>query len=241
MFDTPLLVPDIEPSNTAATGPSNADVQRLLAIMEESERQQERERAREANQEEGGAREREVEDESSVEEESQSRSQDESEGNRPSYLPPHVIAAIRRTHDDVKRIHQRRMARQFHVPGGTDSSQSSDEELAKRRQRIQQQLKETPSVPNLPMSSLAYSRHTAAGGDQEVIATASSDSSSSEAQVVPGGPQKELSMQKVPKLSKIERRRQQEREKAERIVRALFSVGHSPFTSNMYMYDIHLC
>ena len=71
----PSLCQMLSPPILQQHGPSDTDVERLLVIMEESERQQEREWAGEANRKESGARERVVEEgiggESLEEEESQ--------------------------------------------------------------------------------------------------------------------------------------------------------------------------
>ena len=120
-------------------------------------------------------------------------------GNQvPPYRPP---AWQQRVMEDITRNRAKFVAKVFGVPGNSDSGQSSDE-LSARRTRIREELSET-SVPNPPPSNLtvgtAYSAFHEAF--HEAIMTASSDSSSSEAQV-PGGERKESTRhQKVPRIS----------------------------------------
>jgi len=115
----------------------------------------------------------------------------------PPFRPPMWQQRVR---EAIGQQQAKFMAKFCRVPGNSDSGQSSDE-LSARRARIQKRLSET-SVPSPPPSNLTVG--TAYSQFHGPIMTASSDSSSSEAQVAPGSEKKkEMTPQKVPRISRM--------------------------------------
>ena len=116
----------------------------------------------------------------------------------------------RRIQAELARLQQHRTSRRFRVPGGTDSSPSSDDNPAHAMKvRAQQQLRQygVPERPDLSLVSRQASRN------QDPIAIASDSESSSEPVVVPGGGSRlsPRTTHVVPKISSAKIKRIQQR------------------------------
>lgn len=138
----------------------------------------------------------------------------------PPFQPPMWQQRVR---EAIGQQQAKFMAKFCRVPGSSDSGQSSDE-LSARRARIQKRLGEA-SVPSPPPSNLTVG--TAYSQFHGAIMTASSDSSSSEAQVAPGSEKKkERTPQKVPRISRMRQLRiDQETRAAEAMVMSSSSLS----------------